>query len=240
MDNSVYIALSRETALFRDLEISANNIANANTTGYNAEKSLFSQYLVQNTGRRKDAYANDVSDYRDTTTGPIALTGNPFDLAINGNGYFQIQTPQGVRYTKAGNFQIDTNGTLVTPSGYPVLGKSGGQLTIPPTAKDVVINGVGEMQIDGQAAGEIGLFEFDNEQAMKRIGASMYSSDETPRPSLTARIAQGAIEASNVKPVTELVRVQELSRSVGNTAKFIETMFDLQRKASTTYTRPQS
>lgn len=239
MHNSIYIALSRQTALFRDLAVAANNIANANTAGYNAEKTVFSQYLVKD-DKKKVAYANDVSNYRDTATGPITLTGNPFDLAINGNGYFQVQTPQGVRYTKAGNFQIDVNGTLVTPSGYPVLGQSGGQITVPPTAKDVVINGVGEVQIDGQAAGQIGVFEFTDEQAMKRVGNSMYSATEPPRPAANARVAQGALEGSNVKAVTELVRVQELSRSVGSTAKFIETMFDLQRKASTTYTRPQS
>ena len=239
MDNSIYIALSRQTALFRDLEVSANNIANANTTGYNADKVLFSPYLVKD-NKRQDAYANDVSNYRDTKTGPIKLTGNPFDLAITGNGYFQIQTSQGNRFSKSGNFQLDTQGMIVTPSGFPVLGKSGGPIVIPSTAKDVVINGAGEVVVDGQQAGQIGIFEFKDEQAMKRVGNSLYSAKETPQPSLTARIAQGALEGSNVNPVSELVHVQELSRSVTSTAKFIASMFELQRKAATTYSRNQS
>jgi flagellar basal-body rod protein FlgF len=238
MDNSIYIALSRQTALFRDLEISANNIANANTTGYSTEKVLFSPYLVKD-GKRDNAYANDVTSYRDTTTGPIKLTGNPFDLAITGNGYFQVQTPQGARYTKSGNFQLDAQGIIVTPSGFPVLGKSGGPITIPATAKDVVINGAGEVVVDGEQAGQIGIFEFKNEQTMKRVGNSMYSSEEPAQQSITARIAQGALEGSNVSPVTELVRVQELSRSAGSTAKFISSMFELQRKAATAYAKPQ-
>ena len=239
MDNSIYIALSRQTALFRDLESSANNIANANTTGYNSEKVIFSPYLVKD-GKRTDAYANDITSYRDTATGPIKLTGNPFDLAITGSGYFQVQTPQGNRYTKAGGFQLDTQGTIVTASGFPVLGKSGGPVVIPSTAKDVVINGAGEVVVDGQQAGQIGLFEFKNEQAMKRVGNSMYSSEEPAQQSLNSRIAQGALEGSNVNPVSELVRVQELSRSVTSTAKFISSMFELQRKAATAYSRNQS
>lgn len=240
MDNSIYISLSKQAALFRDLDVAANNIANANTTGYQAERPVFTQYMVSNDNNVKDAYVNDLGSYRDTSTGPMKLTGNTFDLAISGPGYFQLQTPQGIRYTKAGNFQLDSKGNLTSVSGYPVLGKSGGLITIPPTAHEVVVNGAGEVSADGQQVGQVGVMEFENQQNMKREGSTMFSSEEQPKASETSRVAQGALEQSNVSSVSELVRVQELSRSVTNSTKFIGDMYDLQRKAASTYSRTGS
>lgn len=236
MDNSIYITLSRQTALFRDLEVSANNIANANTTGYNAEKLIFSAYLNKD-NKNKDAYANDVSDYRDLSKGAVRMTDNPFDLAITGPGYFQVETPFGTRYTKAGNFQIDAVGTLMTTQGYPVLGNDGGRITIPESAKRIVINGAGQIMADGNDVGQVGLAEFADEQKLERMGDTMFRAKDTPLPADKSRILQGGIESSNVNAVAELIRVQEISRSVGNTAKFIESMYDLERKTSSTYTK---
>ena len=236
MDNSIYITLSKQMGMFRDLEVSANNLANVNTPGYNAEKLMFSQHLAKDNSR-KDAYSNDPLSYRDTTNGSMKMTGNPFDVAINGNAYFQIQTPLGTRFTRAGNFQVDPNGTLVTPDGYPVLGADGGQITMPDNTINVAINGAGQITADGNDVGQIGMMEFTNEQAMERLGNSMYTSSEAPQPSLSARMVQGAIETSNVSAVGEMTRVMELSRSVGNSAKFIEAMYDLERKMGTTYAR---
>lgn len=238
MDNSIYIMLSRQTALFRDMEASANNIANADTAGYNAEKLMFSDYLVSD-GKAKDAYANDPLSWRDTSQGSMKNTGNPFDVAISGDAYFQVQTPLGVRYTRAGNFQMNGDGTLVTPDGYPVLGGDGGEIAIPQNAREVVINGAGQITVDGEDLGQLGVMEFNDPQAMKRLGSNMYSSDETPQPSETARVVQGSLESSNVSPVTEMVRVMDISRATASTAKFIEMMYDLQRKTSSTYTRSQ-
>jgi flagellar basal-body rod protein FlgF len=240
MDNSIYITLSRQMAMFRDMEATANNIANANTTGYNAEKLMFADYLVKD-GKYKDAYADDPLSWRDTKQGGVKTTNNTFDVAISGeNAYFQLQTPLGVRYTRAGNFQVNAEGTLVNIDGYPVLGGDGGEIAIPDNARNVMINGGGQIMADGENIGDLGIMQFNDEQALKRMGNSLYSSDEAPLPSETARIVQGAVETSNVNPITEMVRVMELSRSTSSTAKFIEVMYDLQRKTSSTYTRSQS
>lgn len=236
MDNGIYIALSRQQALFRDMTVSANNLANATTSGYNAQKLIFENYLVKDV-KRKTAYANDVTAYRDTSNGSIKTTNNPFDLAISGPGYFQVETPQGTRYTKSGNFQINAEGTLMTTQGYPVLGNDAGRITIPPNANRVVINGIGQISVDGADSGQVGLVEFANEQRMTRQGDTLFNTAEAPAPAQRASIAQGAIESSNVSAVAELIRVQEISRSVGSTAKFIETMYDLQRKVSSVYTK---
>lgn len=236
MDNSIYITLSRQQALFTDMEVSANNIANASTPGYNAQKLIFAEYLAKD-NKRHDAYANDVSSYRDTTKGSVKMTDNPFDLAMTGPGYFLVETPYGVRYTKAGNFQIDGVGTLMTTQGYPVLGNDNGRITIPEGSKRVVINGVGNITADGNDVGTVGIAEFKNEQKMERMGNQLFRTKEEPLPAENSRIVQGGLESSNVNPVAELVRVQEISRSVGNTAKFIETMYDLQRKVSSVYAK---
>ncbi|MES2983706.1 MAG: flagellar basal-body rod protein FlgF [Pseudomonadota bacterium] len=236
MDNSIYITLSRQNALFRDLEVSSGNIANAATPGYNAQKLLFSDYLVKD-NKTKDAYANDISTYRDTAKGPLKMTDNPLDAAIQGTGYFQVETPSGTRYTKTGNFQVDAEGTLMTAQGYPVLGNDAGRITIPDTARRVTINGTGQITADGTDIGQLGVVEFKNEQAMKRAGDTLYSAQEQPTPSDTSRVVQGALEGSNVNAVAELVRVQEISRSVSSTAKFIESMYDLQRKVSSVYAK---
>lgn len=246
MDNSIYITLSRQMALFRDMEVTANNIANADTPGYNAEKLMFSDYLVKDTNRRKDAYAHDAISYRDTANGSMKQTGNPFDLAINGDAYFQVQTPLGVRFTRAGNFQVDLEGTLVTADGYQVLGADGGQITIPQNAINVAINGMGQITADGDEVGQVGLMQFQNEQAMTRLGNNLYTSTETPQPATADRafpgqaiasMSQGFLESSNVTAVTEMVRVMNVSRSVSNTAKFIETMYDLERRTGQVYAK---
>ena len=249
MDNSIYITLSRQMALFRDMEVTANNIANADTPGFNAEKLMFNDYLVKDTNRRTDAYAHDPVSYRDTANGSMKQTGNPFDLAINGDAYFQVQTPLGTRYTRAGNFQVDSEGTLMTADGYPVLGADGGQIAIPQNAVKIDINAVGQITVDGQDVGQVGLMEFQNEQAMTRLGNNLYTSSETPLPAVPdiqpgavapiigARVIQGSLESSNVTAVTEMVRVMNVSRAVTSTAKFIETMYDLERKTGQVYAK---
>jgi len=236
MDNAIYISLSRQTALFREMEVTSNNLANVNTTGYSAQKMVFDDYLAKN-GKLKDAYANDVSTYRDTTPGELKITGNPFDLAVSGAGYFQVSTPLGTRYTRAGNFQVDPQGTLVNVNGYAVLGQDGGQIIIPSNVSNVVINGSGQIIADGEQVGQVGVMAFENPQALKRLGNSLYSAEETPAPDQISRVVQGGIEASDVNAVNELVKTMEVSRAVGNTAKFIETIYDLERKTSSAYTR---
>ena len=243
MDNSIYVTLSRQLTLFRDMEATANNIANVNTVGYNAEKLAFHDYLVE--GRlegkmgNKIAFTRDPISYRDTRNGPLKVSGNPLDMAISGPGYFIVDTPLGQRYTKAGNFMIDAGGTMVTPQGYPVLSQDGGVITFPNDTTNVLVNDQGVITADGDEVGQVGVVEFTDEQAMKRLGNNLYSSDAQPLERQTARVVQGATEQSNVQGVTELVRVVQLQRSVSSTAKFVEVMYDLQRKVSNTYAKTQ-
>lgn len=238
MDNGVYITLSRQLALFRDMAVTAGNIANANTTGYGAERMLFTSYIAKDKSQGVSnpmAFDHDISTYRDTRTGPMKSTGNQLDVAIEGDAYFSVETPLGTRYTRAGNFQVDGGGVLVTPAGYPVLDNSGQRITFPDDTGSIEIGSVGNMRVNGEDFSTLGIFQFANPQAMKRLGNGLYTSEETPLAAgEEIRIMQGVLENSNVQPVSELTHMIEVSRAVGSTSKFIETMYDLQRKAANT------
>lgn len=239
MDNGIYIALSRQMGLFRDMELTANNIANAATTGYTAEKIMFDDYLVKGIDGPKQAYVNDVASYRDTRQGTMKTTGNPLDMAISGPGYFMVQTPLGERYTRAGSFQIDVNGTMVTPDGYPVLDVGGQAILFEPEDTDIKIGETGNLVVNGEERGQIGMFEFANPQVLERVGDTMFRTDAVAQAPVESRMLHGVLEGSNVQPVMELTRMMSVSRSVGSTAKLIEAQYELTRKASNAWAKTQ-
>ena len=240
MDNSVYIALSRQMTQFRDLDVTANNIANSNTVGFQAEKTMFTDFLVEDGNRRDMAFSQDIASYHNLEQGTMNVTGNALDVAIQGEGYFSLATPEGVRYTRAGNFQIDPNGTLMSAEGFPVLDDGGQRIQFEERDVDILIGENGRITVNGQERGQIGVVEFNNRQELKRTYSTMFDANgQNPQIAVRSRVLQGTLENSNVKPVTELVRLTELSRSTGSTAKFIEVMYDLQRKASSTWAKQQ-
>lgn len=240
MDNSVYIALSRQMTLFRNLDVTANNIANADTSGFQSEKTMFTDFLVEDGNNRDMAFSQDIATYHNLEQGALNSTGNTLDVAIQGEGYFIVETPAGPRYTRAGAFQTDPAGTLISPDGFPVLDDAGQRIQFENQDIDIKIGENGIVTVEGEGRGQIGLVEFPNRQALVRMNSTLFEAGgQEPELAVNSRIVQGAIEKSNVQPVTELVRLTELSRSTGNTAKFIEVMYDLQRKAANTWAKQQ-
>lgn len=237
MDNSVYIALSRQLALFRDMEVTATNVANANTTGYQAAHVLFNSYLVDDGKQKNMAFANDIATYRDISQGSFQSTGNSLDMAISGPGYFMVETPLGERYTRAGNFQIDGNGELVSTEGYPVLDSNRQRIAFTPEDGQVTVGEVGNISVNGEERATLAVVQFDNPQLLERVGDRLFTTDAEPTPSPTSRVLQGTLEGSNVQGVMELTHVIDVSRGVASTAKFIETMYDLERKHVSTWTQ---
>ncbi len=224
-------------ALFRDLEVTANNIANANTTGFNAERAMFTDYLVDDGNRHKMAFAQDIASFRDTRQGSFKHTGNALDVAIKGKGYFVIETAAGERYTRNGAFQIDPEGTLVNIDGYPVLDDAGQRIQFAEQDREIKILQYGQILVDGQERGRLGVVQFPNEQELIQIGQNLYKSEVAAQAAENFQVLHGVLENSNVSPVQELVKLTELSRSTADTAKFIEVMYDLQRKASNIWAR---
>ncbi len=240
MDNSVYVALSRQMTLFRDLSVTANNIANADTTGFQSEKTMFTDFIVPDGNNRDISFAQDIATYHNLEQGALNSTGNTLDVAIEGEGYFAVETPAGERYTRAGSFHTDPAGTLMTPDGFPVLDDTGQRIQLEPQDTDIRIGENGVIVAGGEQRGQIGIVEFGNRQDLKHMYSTLYEANgQEPQLATESRLVQGALEKSNVKAVTELVRLTELSRSTGGTAKFIEVIYDLQRKASSTWTSQQ-
>ncbi len=227
--------LSKQTALFRQMDVVANNIANADTNGFKAEKMLFDDYLINDGNRKKMAFTQDISTYREDVQGGLKVTGGTLDIAISGKGYFTLQTPNGLRYSRAGALQIGADGSLVTANGYQVLDNGGQPIQFAPEDKNIVIGEGGNISVDGQEKSSLSVVEFANPQNLTQVGDAMFRADDAPLPAQSSRVLQGVLEKSNVEPIKEIVDMTKLSRSVNSTAKFIEVAYDLQRKASSAY-----
>jgi flagellar basal-body rod protein FlgF len=238
MDNGLYVTVARQTALFRDMDVTANNIANANTTGFNSEHVLFNEYLVKDINQKVEnpmAFPNDIATYRNTEAGSFQVTNNPLDVAINGKAYFAVETPLGVRYTKSGNFRIDGEGNLITPDGFAVLDPSNQHITFPDNVQDVDIGSVGNIKVNGEDFGQLGVFSFANEQLLERAGGNLYKAEISPQAAEGVTISQGTLESSNVAPVLELTHMITVSRSFENITKYVASIYELERKASNTW-----
>lgn len=231
MDNSSYVALSRQTALSRQMEVIANNIANVSTPGFKGESVLFAE-MLQRTGTGEPlSFAQDRGSSRNTAEGPLNATGNTLDFAISGEGYFTIQTDDGDRYTRSGRFQLDNQGRLVTADGNPILGASGQPIATRPG------DGVIEVSRDGVVSGARGIIgrlevvTFEDEQKLRKTAGGLYETDERPTTSEDAEVIQGMIEQSNVEPVIEITRMITVMRSFNSAQTLLETEHERERKA---------
>ena len=229
MESPSLVLLSGQQALERAMDIVANNVANASTTGFKREGIEFGSFL-DNAGAAPGQGLNFVvarSTYRDTANGPIQPTGNPLDLAIQGAGYFPVQTPQGTRYTRDGSFQLNGEGEVVTLAGYPLLGEGNQPITIPETAFQVNISGDGFVTArvdDGVSLldiGKLSVVKFADEQQMQPAGSGLYSTDQPSEPVDNSHIVQGAIEQSNVQPVAEITNMIRIMRSYEQTVNLM-------------------
>lgn len=227
MENTIYIGLSRQMALQEHMSLIANNIANINTPGYKANKIVFAEYLDRPKGMKETmSMVLDYGNYRVTDNGPIKNTGNPLDIALEGQGYLGVQGPGGqTHYTRAGNFSLSSERQLITQQGYPVLDAGGGTITIPP-GEDVKIDERGNIGISGGVIGALMVVEFAKIQDLAPVGNSLYASKETPVPSPATRVIQGAQEGSNTQGVLEMTDMIDVSRSYQSISRMLQTEHD--------------
>ena len=153
MENTLLVGLSRQMTLERQLDVVANNVANVNTAGFKADRSLFEEYLRSPAHEanfvpsdRRVSFVHDRATFHDFAAGPSELTMNPLDVAIDGNAFLVVQTPAGERYTRDGGLQINNQGQLVTAGGLPVMGTSG-PIVHQPTAKEISIAADGNVTV---------------------------------------------------------------------------------------------
>jgi flagellar basal-body rod protein FlgF len=246
MENTLLVALSRQMSLERQIDIIANNVANVNTNGFKANKSLFEEYL--NTGAHEDnfqatdrrvSFVQDRAAYHDFAQGPAEKTSNPLDVAIDGKGFLAVQTPAGERYTRDGSFQINPQGQLVTTGGNLVLGTNG-PIVFQPTDRDIAISSEGTITVrEGTATqfdsirGKLKLVKFDNPQRLQNEGANLYSAPagNVAQPDLASRFNQGFVEKSNVSSVTEMTRMMEVMRTYQHVSSMMQQQNDLRKTA---------
>lgn len=225
METPTYIALSKQTGIERDLAVVANNIANASTTGYRGDHTLFQEYLAR-TGtiglREKISFTQDVGNYRDVREGALTQTGNELDLALHGEGYMVVGDPGSELYARTGIFHLDASRQIVTSDGYPLLQENGNSITIPSGAQHITITGDGVVTTEQGEAGRIRLVRFASEQAMLPAGSGLYSTDQSPLPATETQVTQGALEGSNVQPVLELTRMLQMSRDYQSIQNFLD------------------
>nr|WP_070960314.1 flagellar hook-basal body complex protein [Hyphomonas sp. Mor2] len=212
MSNSIYATLSRQDGLLKELQVVANNIANANTTGYKTDRAVFAEYLVQTGTDTPSLSMGALAGHNfDLTQGTVKFTGGQFDVAIQGEGFFAVQTPAGERLTRAGSFQVSAEGELITPDGASVLDSGNTPIQIPPEAANISIAGDGSITVDGELLGQLGVFRATGQ--LQRDTDTRFTAEGGIEPIENANVLQGALEASNVSPVLEMARMIEVQRA---------------------------
>lgn len=227
-----YVALSRQMAMQRQLEIIANNIANANTTAFKSSKPLFEEFLVPSTDKREISYVQDFGDLTSFQEGAITHSGNPLDVAIKGDGFFVAETPTGRMYTRNGHFELDLDGRLVTANGDPILATDDQPILVDLTRGEVNINADGTMTVGGDPPIQIQLVTFENSQFLNRVGGGYFTTNAEEIPDEISRTVQFMLEGSNVEPVIELTAMIATTRSYDAAQRIIESEHDMQRKVA--------
>ncbi len=227
MENPSYIALSRQNALQRQMEVVANNVANMNTTGFKQQRVLFTEVLERPAMHEQVSFVQDRAVVRDLAPGGVVHTANPMDVALNGPGYFTVDTASGRRYTRNGAFGLNDQRQLVDGGGLPVLSDNGQPITIPQGTGSLEITSEGTVSTELGPVGRLNVVTFKNEQQMLEVGNGLYASDEQPQPAPPeTKVAQGALEQSNVKPVLEMTQMIEINRQYQQNQRMIENEHD--------------
>lgn len=222
MDNPGYISITRLNGLIDEMRAVANNVANVSTTGFRAENLVFAEVLA---GADVDggalAMAAPRAHYTVETMGPMRATGGELDLAIDGEGYFQVQTPDGPRLTRAGAFLLNAEGAVVNGDGHQLLDAGGGPVVVPPGVAQILVGPDGALSGDGQPLAQLGVFTADQEQLLRQDGV-LFAFEGDVEAAPEARIRQGYVEGSNVSPMLEMARLIEVQRAYQQGAAFLD------------------
>ncbi len=240
MDNPIYIGLSRQSGLLRELSVIANNMANADTTGFKREGAVFTEFIeAMGSGRPSQNPRESISMGRlgahvsHFESGGLRSTGGTFDVAIEGDGFFLVGTPNGERLSRAGHFMTDREGMLINASGLPILDDAGGQIQIPQEVNVLAIAGDGTMSADGIEVGRLGVVTAAPEN-LRREGNNLWEAVNGYVPVDEPRIIQGFLEDSNVQPVAEMARMIEVQRAYDAGQKLLDIENDRIKSVITT------
>lgn len=220
MDAAGYATLNRQSGLMREMGVVANNIANASTTGFRREGVVFSEFVSAMDQDPSLSMAHASGRHVDLTQATLAQTGGSFDFAIQGEGFFLVETPQGERLTRAGSFTPNAEGELVTPDGYRLLDAGGAPVFVPPDAK-VAMARDGTLSANGEPIAQVGLWRPADALALRHQSGTLFDGGEL-EPVENGIVMQGMLEDSNVQPVSEIARMIEVQRAYELGQKFLD------------------
>ncbi|MBE0454787.1 flagellar hook-basal body complex protein [Roseovarius autotrophicus] len=237
MEAAGYVTLTRQTGLMREMQMIANNIANAATTGYRAEGMIFSEFVARAEGAPSLSMGRGNTPMTSQAQGPLEATGGAFDFAIEGEGFFLIDTPEGERLTRAGVFALSGAGDLVTMDGFRVLDAGGAPVFIPPDAGRPGLAADGTLSANGRPLAQFGLYRPVEGAALTRVGGNLFKSRDGIEPVEEGRILQGFREGSNVEPLSQVARMIEVQRAYEMGQSFLEAEHERVRRVLDTFTR---
>lgn len=221
METAGYTTLTRQSGLMKEMQVVAHNLANAATSGYRREGIVFTEHVAKLEGEGSVSMASAAARLVDLHQAGLSQTGGTFDLGIQGEGFFMVQTPEGERLTRAGTFMPSAEGILVTPDGYPLLDAGGAPVVAPSDTASVRISTDGTMSASGGVVAEIGLWRPVDPTSLRHQSGVLFSATEV-EPIEQGTIRQGFVEDSNVDPMTEVARMIEVQRAYEMGQKFLE------------------
>lgn len=232
-----YVAITRQIGLQNEMRIIANNIANLSTSGFRREGLVFAEY-VQGARDPNDSVSMAVGRGKaiDLGQGPVAKTGAELDLALDGDGFFMVATPEGDRLTRNGSFLRDAEGLMVTVQGYQLLDAGGAPIFVPPDV-EATVSSDGTLSVDGQALAQVGVFTPNDPQSLSREKGTLFAFEGGTAPVEAPQVLQGFLEGSNVDPVHEIARMIEVQRAYELGQKVQDMASDRRSKVFQTLTR---
>jgi flagellar basal-body rod protein FlgF len=245
MDNALYVGLSRQMVLRREMDIVANNIANADTTGFKVESLMTKEqpsppaFTLQGPRPIKFVAADGVA--RDFGQGGLHRTDAPLDLAIEGQGFFKVTTKDGDRYTRDGRFRTDDTGRLTTQAGQIVLDEGGGEIALDLEKGQITVATDGTVSQGAERVGKVGVYKFDTLSVLEKTGDNLLqnTSNSQPVAATEAKVRQGMLESSNVQPIVEITRMIEVSRAYEQVTRMMDSQAELTRNTITRMGRLQ-
>ena len=221
MDAAGYTALSRQSGLMREMQVIANNIANTSTTGFRREGVVFAEHVYGMDEGPSLSMAHATGRVVDLSQAGITMTGAPFDFAIQGDGFFLIETPQGNRLSRAGSFTPNEAGELVNADGYRLLDAGGAPIFVPPDAGPISMGEDGTISAGGTPLAQVGLWQPADPLSLRHQSGTLFSADAV-EPAEGGKVFQGFLEESNVNPILEISRMIEVQRAYELGQKFMD------------------
>lgn len=237
MEITGYATLTRQSGLMREMQAIANNIANSATTGFRREGVIFTEYVRGVEGGPSLSMARASARHVDLTEGELATTGGTFDFAIQGEGFFLLETPAGNRLTRAGSFTPNAAGELVNPDGHRLLDEGGSPVFVPADAGRIALARDGTLSADGEPLARIGLWQPAEPHDLRHEGGTLFATTAGEVPAEGGVLLQGQVEGANVDPFAEVARMIEVQRAYEAGQSFLDREDDRSRSTIETLGR---